>query len=82
MHASKITTKGQVTIPQKLRRLLGVRPGDKILFEANDDGKVIIKKLDNRVSLAGYLRKQITRQASDQEIADAIKHGWEKRGSD
>ena len=82
MHASKITTKGQVTIPQKLRRLLGVRPGDKIAFEASDDGKVIIRKIDCRVSLAGSLKNQIAKQATDQEIDDAIKHGWANRGSD
>jgi AbrB family looped-hinge helix DNA binding protein len=82
MHASKITTKGQVTIPQKLRRLLGVRPGDKIAFEASDDGKVIIRKIDCRVSLAGSLKNQITKKATDQEIDDAIKHGWANHGSD
>jgi AbrB family looped-hinge helix DNA binding protein len=82
MHASKITTKGQVTIPQEFRRLLRVRPGDKIAFEASDDGKVVIRKIDCRVSLAGLLNNQITRQATNQEIDDAIKHGWVTRGSD
>lgn len=82
MHASKITTKGQVTIPQKLRRLLGVRPGDKIAFEAGEDGKVIIRKIDCRVSLAGTLKEQINRKATDQEIDDAINQGWANRGSD
>ena len=82
MLASKITTKGQVTIPQKLRRLLGVRPGDKIAFEASEDGKVTIRKIDCRVSLAGSLKNQIARHATDQEIDDAIKHGWANRGSD
>ena len=82
MRTSKITTKGQVTIPQKLRRLLGVRPGDKISFEASDDGQVLIKKIDCRVSLAGKLKKQISRKASDQDIDRAIKQGWGNRGSD
>ena len=82
MLASKITTKGQVTIPQELRRLLGVRPGDKIAFEASDNGKVIIRKIDCRVSLAGSLKNQIATRATDQEIDDAIRHGWTNRGSD
>jgi len=81
MHASKITTKGQVTIPQKLRRLLGVRPGDKISFESTDDGQVIIKKIDCRRSLAGKLRNQISSQASDRDIDQAIKNGWGNLGS-
>ncbi len=82
MQTSKITTKGQVTIPQKLRKLLGVRPGDKITFEASDDGKVLIRKIDCRVSLAGYLKDRIIKQATDQEIDDAINHGWKNHASD
>jgi antitoxin PrlF len=30
---AKVTSKGQVTIPRDIRRVLGVRPGDKLLFE-------------------------------------------------
>ena len=82
MHASKITSKGQVTIPQKLRKLLGVRPGDKITFEASEDGRVLIRKIDSRVSLAGLLKNRIAKKATDQEIDAAIKHGWVNRGGD
>lgn len=82
MDANKITSKGQVTIPQKLRKMLGVRPGDKIVFEAIDDGKVLIRKIDSRVSLAAYLKNRIPKSATDQEIDDAINHGWKNRASD
>jgi antitoxin PrlF len=30
---AKITSKGQVTVPHAIRRALGVRPGDHLLFE-------------------------------------------------
>jgi AbrB family looped-hinge helix DNA binding protein len=30
---AKITSKGQITVPHEIRRALGVRPGDKLLFE-------------------------------------------------
>jgi antitoxin PrlF len=30
---AKITSKGQVTVPRDIRRALGVRPGDKLVFE-------------------------------------------------
>lgn len=81
MRTSKITTKGQVTIPQELRRLLGVMPGDKISFEARDDGQVVIKKIDGRVSLAGKLKNQISERASDRDIDRAIKQTWRHSGS-
>jgi len=36
---ARITSKGQITVPQEIRRVLGVRPGDRLIFE--DDGRVI-----------------------------------------
>ena len=32
--AARVTSKGQITVPHEIRRALGVRPGDKLLFEA------------------------------------------------
>ena len=34
-----ITSKGQITVPREVRRVLGVRSGDKLLFET--DGKSV-----------------------------------------
>ncbi len=36
---AKITSKGQITVPREVRRALGVRAGDRLLFES--DGKDI-----------------------------------------
>lgn len=36
-HSTRITTKGQVTIPADVRRLLGVRPHDRITFVVEAD---------------------------------------------
>lgn len=30
---AKITSKGQITVPREIRHALGVKPGDKIIFE-------------------------------------------------
>ena len=30
---ARITSKGQITVPHEIRRALGVRPGDRLLFE-------------------------------------------------
>jgi antitoxin PrlF len=35
---AKITSKGQITIPIAIRRALGVRPGDGLLFETDAKG--------------------------------------------
>lgn len=34
-----ITSKGQITVPREVRRLLGVRAGDRLMFES--DGKSV-----------------------------------------
>ena len=33
-----ITSKGQITVPREVRRILGVRAGDRLLFESDGKG--------------------------------------------
>lgn len=35
---ARITSKGQITVPHEIRRELGVRAGDKLLFEKGAKG--------------------------------------------
>lgn len=39
---SSVTSKGQVTIPKKIRDFLNVKTSDKIIFTPIEDGKVLI----------------------------------------
>lgn len=41
MELAKITSKGQITIPVDIRRKLGVKTGDKVLF-VEEAGKIYI----------------------------------------
>lgn len=38
MNASRMTSKGQVTIPRELREELGLQPGDEVRFVATPEG--------------------------------------------
>lgn len=40
--SNQITSKGQVTIPKKVREFLGVKPGDSVEFEPTADGRVVL----------------------------------------
>ena len=40
-----VTTKGQVTIPKRVRDLLGIEPGSAVAFEVAEDGRVILSKV-------------------------------------
>ena len=35
---AKLTSKGQVTVPREVRRLLGVGAGDRLMFESDGKG--------------------------------------------
>lgn len=41
MELAKITSKGQITIPIEIRRKLGVKDGDKVLF-VEEAGRIFI----------------------------------------
>jgi AbrB family looped-hinge helix DNA binding protein len=38
---AKLTSKGQITVPKRVREALGVRAGDKIVFEQNGDNILV-----------------------------------------
>lgn len=40
---STMTSKGQVTIPKAVREHLGIKPGEKVGFELNSQGEVVVK---------------------------------------
>jgi len=48
-----ITSKGQITVPREIRRRLGVRSGDKLLFESDSQG-VRVRAIRNRSSFSKY----------------------------
>lgn len=39
-----LTRKGQVTIPKHIRDSLGLEPGNKINFDVNDAGELVLRK--------------------------------------
>jgi antitoxin PrlF len=48
-----ITSKGQITVPRAVRRMLGVRSGDKLLFESDSKG-VRIRPIRSRSAFSKY----------------------------
>jgi AbrB family looped-hinge helix DNA binding protein len=41
---SRVTRKGQVTIPKRVREYLGIAPGSVVEFEVAGDGRVVLVK--------------------------------------
>jgi len=40
---ARLTSKGQVTIPKRVRDYLGLKPGSTVRFEVKGDGQVLLK---------------------------------------
>ena len=51
----RVTQKGQVTIPQKIRLMLGIKTGDEVIFEMDRDNVVLKKKTDTDRKFEKYV---------------------------
>lgn len=48
MNLAKVSGNGQITVPVEIRRLLGLKGGDKILFFQKQDGEVVISNASSQ----------------------------------
>ena len=44
--ANTVTSKGQVTIPKRIRDYLGIKPGSEVNFRRAEDGHIVIERAD------------------------------------
>ena len=82
MEISTISSKGQVTIPKKIRDFLNVRTFDKIAFIPLKDGQVLITtKQNSATSLFGMLKhRKLKKPVSIEEMETIIRVRRAKRG--
>lgn len=72
---TRITRKGQVTIPKAFREEFGLEPGDEVVWQTSDEGIVVRKA--NRASARGMLVPDDTppekREAVAQELERRVR---------
>jgi len=56
---SKISTKGQLTIPKEFREKLNLREGDEVILYLQEEGIVIKPKTAHLGMLRGLLREEL-----------------------
>jgi len=75
MPSAKLTSKGQITVPKEVRKVLGLETGDRLAFRIRGDGTVVVEpETVDLMSLRGSVRtavKGVTVEAMD----DAIRKG-------
>lgn len=67
MPRTRITSKGQVTIPVEVRQQLDLRPGDELVFEVEGEGARVYALRPPRLSqLRGALRSSVAFPGRDE----------------
>jgi AbrB family looped-hinge helix DNA binding protein len=58
VNMSTISTKGQTTIPEGLRKELSLEPGDRLIWEL-DQGRLVATPSGDLMALAGALKSEV-----------------------
>jgi AbrB family looped-hinge helix DNA binding protein len=82
-YQSKVTSKGQTTIPQEVREYLKLKPGDRINYVLDNGLVRLIPKNRSIADLAGFLGKPpagagATLEDIDEAIGDYIAEDHER----
>lgn len=80
MFESRITAKGQTTLPRQVRAALDVQPGDQLRYVVLD-GEVRILKARPVAALAGMLARPGQGAVSLDEMEAAVASGAAERGA-
>lgn len=89
MELAKITSKGQITIPIQIRKMLNLKDGDKVVF-ITDGGKVIMenpKRLAIKEAQGAFegLAEELGLKSEDDVVnlvKEVRKELWEKKHAD
>lgn len=76
MELAKITSKGQITIPVAIRRMLGVKDGDKVLFVQEGNKVVMLNASVNALMEAQKALQGVADElgiADEQDVVDMVK---------
>ncbi|MDO5425757.1 MAG: type II toxin-antitoxin system PrlF family antitoxin [Eubacteriales bacterium] len=76
MELAKITSKGQITIPIAIRKLLGVKDGDKVLFVQEGNKVVMMNASVNALVDAQKAFQGIAEELGlkeEQDVVDLVK---------
>lgn len=84
MNLAKISSNGQITVPVEIRRQLGLKSGDKILFIQKKNGEIVISNASAaaiqkaQTAFAGAADTMgISNEDDIQALVDEVRYGKE-----
>ena len=76
METAKVTSKGQVTLPKRVRTLMALETGDRLAFDVDEDGSLhVIRVQGERRPLRGLLSDYAKAGRVDEERVRAALRG-------
>ncbi len=85
MNLAKISANGQITVPVEIRRQLGLKPGDKILFLQNKNEEIVVTNASAaaiRNAQAAFSRAAeamgVSSEDDIQAFVDKVRYGKER----
>jgi antitoxin PrlF len=77
---AKITSKGQITLPSRVRQRLNVGPGDSVMFIEDNDGKIVVRSKSGTLSdMRGMLHrkgKSPARGTIERWVSESRSRAW------
>lgn len=84
MHSSRVTIKGQVTIPKDVREHMGLKPGDQVEFIPGPGRTVTVNPRNLPVSAIFGILKDRPRKRKEpmtvEEMEELLAAQWAKHG--
>ncbi|MDE7131933.1 MAG: AbrB/MazE/SpoVT family DNA-binding domain-containing protein [Lachnospiraceae bacterium] len=83
MELAKVTSKGQVTIPVAIRKMLGIREGDKLLFVEEGKKVVLMNASTNALLKAQEAFEGVAEELgikNEQDVVNLVKEIRAERG--
>ncbi|MGD2248421.1 MAG: AbrB/MazE/SpoVT family DNA-binding domain-containing protein [Candidatus Methanofastidiosia archaeon] len=65
MHATKLTTKNQVTMPKEIRTFLGVKPGEIVEWIIEEDKVILTVQKNKKTEVVKTLQTSELRNVED-----------------
>ena len=82
MNLAKISANGQITVPVEIRRQLGLKSGDKILFLQKQNGEIVVSNASAaairkaQIAFAGAAETlNVSNEEGIQALVDEVRYG-------
>lgn len=81
MDMAKVSSKGQVTIPVEIRKKLGLKAGDKVIFLEKGNDVILVNS--NRLAFAQFQEEMMGEAeragiTSEQDVVDIVREARRK----